>query len=232
MQDMSGEHRRRLRAGSSADRDATPQQLCEIVRRATGVAGASIMLSSNGLSVCSASSGEVGGLMEDLQYTLGEGPSLDADRLGRPVLEPDLAEPVAPRWLAFAGSALDADVRAVFAFPLRSTLTSLGALGLYASRPGPLRHDQHAAALLMAAITARSVLRAPWQLMNLEEIAEGGWDFRPVVHQATGMVAAQLGIALDEASVRLRAHAMGIDRPIIDVARDVVVGRLRLGDCP
>lgn len=196
------------------------------------MAGASIMLSSNGLSLCSVSSGEVGGLMEDLQYTLGEGPSLDADRLGRPVLEPDLAEPAAPRWLAFAGSALDADVRAVFAFPLRSTLTSLGALGLYASRPGPLRDDQHAAALLMAAITARSVLRAPWQWMNLEEIAEGGWDFRPVVHQATGMVAAQLGIALDEASVLLRAHAMGIDRPIIDVARDVVVGRLRLGDCP
>lgn len=196
------------------------------------MAGASIMLSSNGLSVCSVSSGEVGGLMEDLQYTLGEGPSLDADRLGRPVLEPDLAEPVAPRWLAFAGSALDADVRAVFAFPLRSTLISLGALGLYASRPGPLRDDQHAAALLMAAITARSVLRAPWQWMNLEEIAEGRWDFRPVVHQATGMVAAQLGIALDEASVLLRAHAMGIDRPIIDVARDVVVGRLRLGDCP
>ena len=232
MQDMSGEHRRRLRAGWGADRDAMPQHLCEIVRRATGVAGASIMLSSNGLSVCSVSSGEVGGRMEDLQYTLGEGPSLDADRLGRPVLEPDLAEPVAPRWLAFAGSALDADVRAVFAFPLRSTPTSLGALGLYASRPGPLRDDQLAAALLMAAITARSVLRAPWQWMNLEEIAEGGWDFRPVVHQATGMVAAQLGIALDEASVRLRARAMGIDRPIIDVARDVVVGRLRLGDCP
>lgn len=196
------------------------------------MAGASIMLSSNGLSVCSVSSGEVGGLMEDLQYTLGEGPSLDADRLGRPVLEPDLAEPAAPRWLAFAGSALDADVRAVFAFPLRSPSTSLGALGLYASRPGPLRDDQHAAALMVAAITARSVLRAPWQSMNLEEIAEGGWDFRPVVHQATGMVAAQLGIALDEASVLLRAHAMGIDRPIIDVARDVVVGRLRLGDCP
>lgn len=209
-----------------------PQHLCEIVRTATGMAGASIMLSSNGLSVCSVSSGEVGGMMEDLQYTLGEGPSLDADRLGRPVLEPDLAEPVAPRWPAFAGSALDADVRAVFAFPLRSPLTSLGALGLYARRPGPLRDDQHAAALMVAAITARSVLRAPWQLMNLEEVAEGGWDFRPVVHQATGMVAAQLGIALGEASVLLRAHAMGIDRPIIDVARDVVVRRLRLGDCP
>lgn len=232
MQDMSGEHRRRLRAGSIADRDGMPQHLCEIVRTATGMAGASIMLSSNGLSVCSVSSGEVGGMMEDLQYTLGEGPSLDADRLGRPVLEPDLAEPVAPRWPAFAGSALDADVRAVFAFPLRSPLTSLGALGLYARRPGPLRDDQHAAALMVAAITARSVLRAPWQLMNLEEVAEGGWDFRPVVHQATGMVAAQLGIALGEASVLLRAHAMGIDRPIIDVAGDVVAGRLRLGDCP
>ena len=193
------------------------------------MAAASIMLSSGGRSVCSASAGEVGVLMEDLQYTLGEGPSLDADRLGRPVLEPDLAEPVAPRWLVFAGAALDAGVSAVFAFPLRSTLTSLGALGLYASRPGPLRDD---AALVVAAIAARSVLRMPWMLTDLEEPAGGGWDFRPVVHQATGMVAAQLGVALDEASLRLRAHAVGTDRPITDVAGDVVARRLRLADHP
>lgn len=194
------------------------------------MAGAGIMLSSGGQSVCSASSGEVGGLMEDLQYTLSEGPSLDADRLGRPVLEPDLTGPVAPRWLAFAGSALNADVKAVFAFPLRRTSTSLGALGLYASRPGPLRNERLANALV--AVTAGAVMRMPWQFTDHEGMAGGGWDFRPVVQQATGMVAAQLGIAFDEASVRLRAHAMSIDRPIIDVARDVVARRLRLGDCP
>ncbi|MDP1806834.1 MAG: GAF and ANTAR domain-containing protein, partial [Acidimicrobiales bacterium] len=203
-----------------------------MARRATGVEGASIMLSSGGQPVCSVSSGEVGGLIEDLQYTLGEGPGLDADRLNRPVLVPDLAEPVASRWLAFAGSALDTGVRAVFAFPLRLTMTSLGALGLYASRPGPLRADQHAHALVVAAITARAVLEMPWPLTDLEEIAEGGWDLRPVVHQAAGMVAAQLGIDLEEASVRLRAHAVGTDRPIVEVARDVVARHLRLGDHP
>lgn len=37
-------------------------------------------------------------LIEDLQYTLGEGPCVDAYRLDMAVLEPDLADPVVPRW--------------------------------------------------------------------------------------------------------------------------------------
>lgn len=227
---MSGEHRLPLRAGSIADIEITPQQLCEELRRATGVAATSIMLSSRDRSVCSASSGGVGKLIEDLQYTLGEGPSLDADRLGRPVLEPDLAEPVAPRWLAFTGPAVAAGVSAVFAFPFRLTTTSRGALGLYACRPGPLHQHQYANALMLAAITARVVLGMPWLSTGVEEIASGGWNFRPVVHQAAGMVAAQLGIDLDEASARLRAHAVGTDRPIVEVANDIVARRLRLPD--
>lgn len=53
-----------------------------------------------------------------------------------PVLEPDLAEPIARRWVAFSASALDAGVRAVFAFPLRASMANMGALGLYPLRWG------------------------------------------------------------------------------------------------
>lgn len=196
------------------------------------MAGAGIMLTSGGRPVCSAWSGAVGRLLEDLQYTLGEGPSLDACRFGGPVLEPDLAEPEAPRWLAFTGSALDAGVGAVFAFPLplADANSNLGALGLYASRPGPLGDDRHARALMVAEVTAKVVLGMTWPSTSVERIDDGGWDFRTAVNQAAGMVAAQLRIDVDDASALLRAHAVGSDRTVFEVADDVVACRLRFGD--
>ena len=49
-----------------------------------------------------------------------------------------------------------------------------------------------------------------------------------VVHQATGMLAAQLDIDLAEALARLRARAYADDRPLYDVSVDVVTRALRL----
>ncbi len=56
---------------------------------------------------------------------------------------------------------------------------------------------------------------------------EAGADFQYVVHQASGMVAAQLDVSVGQALIRLRAYAFGNDRPLADVAEDVVARRLR-----
>jgi AmiR/NasT family two-component response regulator len=48
------------------------------------------------------------------------------------------------------------------------------------------------------------------------------------VHQATGMISAQLDVGVDEAFVRLRAHAFAEHLALRDIARDVVGRRLRL----
>ena len=56
---------------------------------------------------------------------------------------------------------------------------------------------------------------------------EAGSDFHFVVHQAAGMVSAQLDVSVAEALIRLRAHAFANDRPLTDVAQDVVARRLR-----
>lgn len=42
------------------------------------------------------------------------------------------------------------------------------------------------------------------------------------------MAMVDLGVSLADAMARLRAHAYAQDRPLQDVARDVVAGRLRL----
>lgn len=195
--------------------------------------GASIMLVTDGVPrgpVCT--SNETSALVEQLQFDLAEGPCVDAFRQDWPVLEPDLARPDTPRWPGFAAPAVAAGVRAIFGFPLQVGAVRLGALNLYRDRPGPLSDDQHVGALVMADVAAQSLLlmqaeATPGQLaIELEASA----NFQYVVHQATGMVAAQLEVSVAQALVRLRAYAFGNGRQLTEVARDVVARELRFDD--
>lgn len=147
----------RLSAGGHAG--VWPARLCDVSAEVTDMSGAGIMVMSCGVllgSVCSTD--EVSSLIEDLQYTLGEGPCVDAYELQRPVLEPDLAAPNVARWLAFTPTAVNAGARAIFGFPIEIGAVRLGALNLYRDRPGPLTDDQHADALVLAALAARAML--------------------------------------------------------------------------
>ena len=210
--------------------DLEIKRLCEVCAEATGRTGAGIMLISGEVprgSICTTDA--VSTVIEQLQYDLGEGPCLDAYHHERPVLEPDLAEPAVPRWPAFTRPALDAGARAVFGFPLQVGGVRLGALDLYTDTPGALTDDQHRDALLLAGIVAQTLLllqagAPPGTLASELEVSA---DFRYVVHQATGMVAAQLDVSVSDALVRLRAYAYGNERALTDVARDVVERRIR-----
>ncbi len=170
-------------------------------------------------------------LIEELQYTLGEGPCVDAHQQHQVVAEPDLADPVRRRWPAFTPPALQAGVRAVFGFPLRAGTVRLGALNLYRDTPGPLTGDQHADALVVADVAARWVLEAQAGAPpeTVAEELEAGADFHFAVHNAAGIVSAQEGISVTEALIRLRAFAFSSDRLLADVAEDVIARRLRLG---
>jgi AmiR/NasT family two-component response regulator len=57
---------------------------------------------------------------------------------------------------------------------------------------------------------------------------EAGADFRFVVHNAAGMISVQQGISVTDALIRLRAYAFSHDRPLTDVAQDVIDRRIRL----
>ncbi|MDH4076311.1 MAG: GAF and ANTAR domain-containing protein [Acidimicrobiia bacterium] len=163
---------------------------------------------------------------------MGEGPCIDAYRLDQPVLEPDLANPSIVRWVAFTPPAVEAGARSVFGFPLQVGSVRLGALNLYCDRPMDLTDDQHASALVAAEIAAHALLimqaRAPLGILAAE--LEASSNFQYVVHQAAGMVSAQLDVSVAQALIRLRGYAFGQGRLLADVARDVVDRRLRFGD--
>jgi hypothetical protein len=206
------------------------RRLCQVSAEVTGATGAGIMLMSGDTqrgSVCTTD--EVSALIERLQYELGEGPCIDACRTDRPVAEPNLAAPKTTRWTAFAPPAVAAGARAVFGFPLQVGAVRLGALNLYCDEPRSLTDLQHREALLMAGIAAQTLLamQASAPPGQIAEALEMGGDFQLVVHQASGMVAAQLEVSVGDALLRLRAHAFGNDRPLVDVARDVVARTIR-----
>jgi len=204
--------------------------LCEIAASVSGTSGAGMMLLSDELSrgsVC-ATDGMAASL-DDAQYTLGEGPSFDAHRVGRAVLEPELEAPAVLRWPAFSAEAVRAGARAVFAFPVRIGAVRMGALTLHRVRSGDLDVTQYTDALVVADVMARTILglQAAAPPGGVARELEQGANFHFVVHQAAGMVSVQLGITIAEALVRLRSRAFASDRHIDDVSREVVDRRLR-----
>jgi GAF domain-containing protein len=212
------------------DGDGSTSRLCAVCAEITEMSGAGIMLLSGERpqgSICTTDA--VSARIEELQYTLGEGPCVDAHRHHAPVLEPDLANPTVVRWTTFSRSAVTAGARAVFGFPVAVGEVRVGALYLYRDRPGPLTSEQHADALLVAQVAARSIIAMQADAVpgELGAELEAGGDFRFVVHQAAGMVAVQLGATVDEAMVRLRAHAFRTDTSVVDVAELVMSRRLR-----
>lgn len=206
-------------------------RLCQRSADVIAVSGVGVMLMSGDVPGSLCTTDAVSALIEELQFTLGEGPCMDAYNYKQVVLEPDLADPRTPRWLAFAPKALQVGARAVFGFPLLVGAARLGALNLYQERPGPLSDDQHAAALVVADVVAHWIIDMQANAAQglLAQELEVGSEFYLSVHNAAGAVSAQLGVTVAEALIRMRAYAFAQDRPLREVAQDVIDRKLRFG---
>ncbi|MCX2946969.1 GAF and ANTAR domain-containing protein [Lentzea sp. NEAU-D7] len=160
---------------------------------------------------------------------LGEGPAAEAHRGGDPVLVDDLIAERA-RWPGFAAAGAEAGLGAVFVFPLHIGGIRLGALDLYRRSPGGLSAGALADAVVLADVAALALLESELSADHEKLRMEVSYQD---VHLATGVLAAELGIGLEEALVRLRAHAFAEHRSLPVVSRDVLEGRVsadRLAD--
>ena len=204
--------------------------LCEASIDVLELPGAGIMLhSGEGTQGSWSVSAGAMSTLEELEHTLGEGPCVDAFTFGVPVLEPDLAHPADVRWVGFSAAALAAGASAAFGFPLAIGDERIGSLNLYADRSGDLTEAQHADALLLADVSTHVLLAAqadaPRDALASELQDIGAHQLR--VHQATGMVSAQLEVSVGDALAVLRASAYSSGRPISVVATEVIERRLR-----
>jgi GAF domain len=217
---------------SAADR------LCRACVELLGVDGAAVSLMHDGTTVGTfGSSGELSRRLDELQFTYGEGPCLDAVTSGRPVLVSDLREPGEQRWPVFSRAVLDSGVRAVFALPVAIAHSAVGALDLFSSRPGPLSSggmDGGLWAVQLASLPLLDLMSA-----DVDWVAAGeggdGWEQlasleRVEVYQATGMIIGQLDVDAAEALVRLRAHAFAQGLTASEAAWAIVERRVSLDD--
>ncbi|MFC8131289.1 GAF and ANTAR domain-containing protein [Streptomyces sp. NPDC057302] len=168
----------------------------------------------------------LGTALEDLQYTLGEGPTLDAARTGRTIVEIDLNAVPADQWPLFAPGAHELSARAVIAVPLLLGVVTAGVLTGYRTAPGSFPALQRQDLSRFARVAMDLLLHTP--LQSLATGSHGRDLHRAAVHQAAGMLTVHLGTGIDAALLRLRAHAWEQGLPLLDVAHAVIDGRLRL----
>ncbi|MEV5597505.1 ANTAR domain-containing protein [Streptomyces sp. NPDC052496] len=177
---------------------------------------------------CDDAAGRLGPALDDLQYTLGEGPTLDAARTGRTITEPDLAATPTGRWPQFLPAASRTRARTLIATPLRLGVVPAGALTAYGTAPGaPTAHQRDSIIRFARAALLLLLQTSPARLLTGDH-ALGITLYRAEVHQAAGALAVQLALPLDQALLRLRAHAYAHDRALLDVAHDILTHRLHL----
>ncbi|MEU2005831.1 GAF domain-containing protein [Rhodococcus sp. NPDC019627] len=166
--------------------------------------------------------------LDELEFTLGEGPGLTAYRSSMPEILPDLADPAAAtRWPMFVPEIVDLGVRAVFTFPLRLfTGARIGVLELYRTQPGPLDAQHSRAAADYAAALGPIVVDELDPTRN-PTVVDPALFPRGTVHVAAGMMAVQLRVSPTAALARLRAMAFAQHRRITEIARDITAARLR-----
>lgn len=204
-------------------------QISELARpfvRFLPVSGASIstfgsFLGAETISATDARAGRV----DELQFDLGEGPCWDAVLNRRPVLEPDLSAGSRASWPAFLEAIQDEDIGAIFAFPLLFGPLEIGAVDLYSVEPVSLSLKQQRQTLALSEIVSRILLR---HVITDDDAPGPPTTFsRRVIHQATGMVLAQLGTTAEDAHLIIRARAYAENRSMLDVAQDVIDRRIR-----
>lgn len=214
-----------------------PRRVCEACRDALPVDGVGLSLMDHdivGGRTLLGATDAIGTQIEELQFSLGEGPCVSAFRDNQPVFVPDLeAAEATVRWPMFTHAIASVGVAAVFAFPLRIAANSIGVLDCHRTHPGPLLEimegllvaDAVTMALLSYELRTRHEAPAP-------DLFELSWHQHAEVHLAIGVVAGQLDIPAQAALDLLRAYAYEHERTMNQVADDVVALRLRLANEP
>jgi hypothetical protein len=164
--------------------------------------------------------------LEDLQDVMDQGPGHTAVA-SRRIEVCSLGDGASSAWPDFAVAAAEQFGEAtIHAVPMRPDGEVLGLMTLYQLG----RRDRALALpddtlLRLAAATAQALMRDPDAVSD--EVAEGPWQSRVGIHQATGMVAAQLRLTPDDAVAVLKAHAYAGDTTLADVADRVLSRELR-----
>lgn len=202
-------------------------RLCDSYRELAGAQSAAITVHyEEPARVTLCATDEFSAQLEDLQDVLGEGPGHSASTSGQ-IETCVVPAGASSRWSIFVDAAQDVVRSAtIHAIPMHPDRDVFGVITLYQGPPQPqpaLELHRHELQFLANVVGAALVTDGAAQ----DEVDTGPWASRAEVHQATGMVVAQLKISPDDALAMLRAHAFAHQTTLSDLAAAVVDRRVR-----
>ena len=219
------------RAAAADPAEPLSLRLCRAAAEVLGADGAAITLATGRLErVTLCTTDDVSARLEDLQEVIGEGPGVDAYRSGEP-RSLNLSEGDA-RWPRLVDTALETVGGGVLhAFPIRPGPQVLGVATFYLSAADvdPVAGSvlRYGSATVQDLVDALGVaLLAEDADLASDVVAAGPWAARAKIHQATGMVIAQLQVGATDAVALLRAHAFAQTQTLLETATAVVERRL------
>jgi len=113
----------------------------------------------------------------------------------------------------------------MYAFPLYIGSLDIGAVDLYSQDARDLTPVEIEDGRDLAKVVTWQVIRRMLGAPDDSDLGDSPHSRREV-HQATGMVLAQLDISAADAAMLLKAHAFSTGRSVNDIAADVIERRL------
>jgi GAF domain-containing protein len=197
------------------------------VRAVPGADGAGLTLLESDRSDVVVKSTEFVRRIDDIQYSLGEGPCISAAEQGTPMRSGSLGGDA--RWPRFGPRAGRLGVHSVLSLPLLTPNGVVGAMNIYAHAHDAF--DEHAEELgetfaMPAAITVHNA-QILAQTARLANRLEAAIVSRSVIDQAIGIIRGRSGVDADEAYQRLRALSQNDHLKLRLVAANLVEEAVR-----
>ena len=217
-------------SGSEDTISASLGRICSLAATELGLSGAAItLMTEGGAQAVVADSEPRSRALEQLTFTLGEGPAQDAFSYGRPVLVGDVEEAF-PRWPGWAGAALELGAAATYSFPVQLGAVRFGAFTGHCTAPRELDDKEVRHCLMLAEIATDQLLASSTSgtAHTPDPDLARAMHLRSEIYQAQGMVMVALDVSLAEALTRMRAHAFATGRDLAEVALGIIGGSLTL----
>ena len=219
------EHLRQVTA-IPADEDVVDGALRLVVAlaRATvgGADGVSVSLRRHGRLGTVAASDQTISDMDTEQYATGEGPCVDASAEGRWFHVESLDEE--SRWPAFIPKARKLGINAILSTPLSAGERAVGALNIYSNTPRAFAEGDQRLASVFAS-QASIILRDAGAGVTDDELSARLADAlrtRQVIAEAQGVIMERRSISEQDAHTQLRHLAKRADKPLRNVAAEIV----------
>lgn len=213
--------------------DGDPAELANILLQVVPVDGAAVSTLGNMLSTETiGATGWLAARIDEVQFDLGEGPCWDALAHHRPVLEPDFANRPGDQWPHFTDQLSAHTIGALFAFPLTVGSIQVGAIDFYTVAPSTLTALQVAEISMLADLISRVLLRRAIRTSDQDDDLLETEYSRRIIHQATGIILAQLRLPPEDALLVLQGRAFATGQRMIDTATDIIEKRVSFATSP